>query len=148
MMKVQEHFIVRLGGNDYLDTPNLIVCKGHPILTLTRDEKSDELRVEAKIFDSTGRKKAVISDTKLLEGDPEAVDVRSTESNYTIRDKSSDRTVCEIRRRAGKQKEDLDVSVLMHTPEGFLIHANPLQSNVGLPRYPEPAREQAAIVIP
>jgi hypothetical protein len=128
-MKVHENFIVRLGGNDYLDTPNLIVYKGEPILKVTRDESNDELQVEAEIFDAQGRCKAHVRGTKLLKGDPDAVDIRSTENNYTIRDRSNDRVVCEIRRRAGQQKMDLDVSVLMHMPDGFLIHANPAQSN-------------------
>jgi len=148
-MKVQEHFIVRLGGNDYLDTPNLIVCKGEPILRLTRDETDDELNVQAEIFDEKGARKAVVSGTELLEGDPRSVDIRSTENNYSIRDRSTDRVVCEIRRRAGKQKMDLDVSVLMHTPDGFLIHANPAQSNVKIPQHENPVRnEDAAIKLP
>ncbi|MEX2495517.1 MAG: hypothetical protein WD448_05470 [Woeseia sp.] len=147
-MKVREHFIVRLGGNDYLDTPNLIVCSGEPILKLTRDEVSDELKVEAEIFDATGNRTAVVRGTELVDGDPGTIEIRSTESSYVIRDKTADRTVCEIRRRAGKQKEDLDVSVLMRTPDGFLIHANPLQSNVGLPRHEEPVCGDAAIMLP
>lgn len=130
-MKIQKHFVVRLGGNDYADTPNLIVCKGEPILKVTSDE-NNELKVEIDIFDAQGHRRARVRDTTLVEGDPEAVDIRSTESNYLIRDRSNDRVVCEIRRRAGQQKMDLDVSVLMHTPDGFLIHANPAQSNIGV----------------
>src|SRR5690606_12622252 len=131
-MKVQEHFIVRLGGNDYLDTPNLVAYKGEPILKVTRDQNSDELAVEAEIFDSNGRCKAVVHGTELVRGDPESVEIRSTANNYSIRDRETDRVVCEIRRRASKQKMDLDISLLMHTPDGFLIHANPAQCNVRL----------------
>jgi hypothetical protein len=125
-MKVQKHFVVRLGGTDYLDTPNLIVYKGEPILKVTRDENSDELQVEAEIFDSE--------------------DIRSTESNYVIRDRSNDRVVCEIRRRAGQQKMDVDVSVLMHMPDGFLIHANPAQSNIRTGREGELVRGRDAAI--
>lgn len=128
-MKVQEHFVVRLGGRDYCDTPNLVVYKGEPLLTLSRSD-DDELQVEAEVFDAEGRRKAKVRGTTLVEGDPDAVDVRSTDSSYVIRDRSNDRVICEIRRRAGQQKMDLDVSLLMHTPDGFLIHANPAQSNV------------------
>ena len=145
-MKVQEHFVVRLGGNDYLDTPNLIVYKGEPILKVTRDESNDELKVEAEIFDSEGRCKAQVEGTRLVKGDPQAVDIRSTENNYTIRDRSNDRVVCEIRRRAGQQKMDLDVSVLMHAPDGFLIHANPAQSNVKTRQDEETIRDEEAAI--
>lgn len=147
-MKVQEHFIVRLGGNDWLDTPNLIVYRGEPILKVTRDGDSDELSVEAEIFDADGQRKAVVRGTELVKGDPQALDIRSTENNYSIRDRTTDRVVCEIRRRASKQKMDLDVSVLMHTPDGFLIHANPAQSNVQVQHHEEPVQGDAAISLP
>ena len=145
-MKVQKHFVVRLGGTDYLDTPNLIVYKGEPILKVTRDENSDELQVEAEIFDSEGHCKAKVRGTTLVKGDPESVDIRSTESNYVIRDRSNDRVVCEIRRRAGQQKMDVDVSVLMHMPDGFLIHANPAQSNIRTGREGELVRGRDAAI--
>lgn len=128
-MKIQEHFVVRLGGNDYLDTPNLIVYKGEPVLKVTRDEPSDELRVEAEIFDAQGHRKARVRGDRQVEGDPDAVEIHSTATSYVIKDRSNDRVVCEIRRRAGQQKMDIDVSVLMHMPDGSLIHANPAQSN-------------------
>lgn len=144
-MKVQKHFVVRLGGNDYSDTPNLVVYKGEPILKVTSDE-NDELDVEAKIFDARGRCKAQVRGTTLVEGEPDAVDIRSTENNYTIRDRSNDRVVCEIRRRAGQQKMDLDVSLLMHTPDGFLIHANPAQSNIRTPHEEGLVRGGAAAI--
>lgn len=128
-MKVHEHFIVRLGGRDYCDTPNLVVYKGEPLLTVKRAD-NDELEVEAKVFDSRGHRQAKVRGTELVEGDPDVVDIRSTDSSYVIRDRTNDRVICEIRRRAGQQKMDVDVSLLMHTPDGFLIHANPAQSNV------------------
>ncbi len=112
---------------------------------MCRAEDSDELSVEAEIFDADGQRKAVVRDTELVQGDPQAVDIRSTENNYTIRDRATDRVVCEIRRRAGKQKMDLDVSVLMHAPDGFLIHANPAQSNVQVKHQEEPVQGDAAI---
>jgi hypothetical protein len=128
-MKVQEHFIVRLGGRDYCDTPNLVVYKGEPLLTLRRADDA-ELEVEADVFDADGQRKAKVRGTELVEGEPGALEVSSTENCYVIRDRSNDRVVCEIRRRAGQQMMDLDVSVLMHAPDGFLIHANPAQCNV------------------
>lgn len=128
-MKVHDHFVVRLGGRDYCDTPNLVVYRGAPLLRLSR-APDDELEVQAEVFDADGHCKAKVRGTELVEGDPDAIDVRSSENCYVIRDRANDRVVCEIRRRAGKQKMDLDVSILMHCPDGFLIHANPAQSNV------------------
>jgi hypothetical protein len=145
-MKVQEHFVVRLGGNDYLDTPNLIVYQGEPVLKVTRDKSNDELTVEAEIFDAEGHRKARIRGDRQVDGDPGAVDIHSTATSYTIRDRSNDRVVCEIRRRAGQQKMDVDVSVLMHMPDGSLIHANPAQSNTKTPQGEEVLRGRDAAI--
>lgn len=145
-MKVQEHFVFRLAGNDYLDTPNLVVYRGEPLLKVTRDESSDELRVEADIFDAHGRRKARVCGDAQVDGEAGAVDIHSTATSYTIRDRSNDRVVCEIRRRAGQQKEDLDVSLLMHLPDGSLLHANPAQSNTKTSQAGELLRSRDAAI--
>jgi hypothetical protein len=49
-------FYSPVGGNDYLDTPNLVVCNGEPILKVTR-VANEELNVEAEVFDDKGIRK-------------------------------------------------------------------------------------------
>ena len=125
-MKVRENFVVRVGGNEYTDTPNLLACKGEPVLTIRREPKSGEL----DIYDEKGREKAVVRNAKLVKGNKDAFDIRVTENSYTVFDNKAERAVCEIRRRANARDMDLDVSLLLHTPEGFLVHANPDQTNL------------------
>jgi hypothetical protein len=48
--------------------------------------------------------RASVSGIEMLAGDPRSVDIRCTENNYSIRDRSTDRVVYEIGRRAGKQE--------------------------------------------
>ncbi|HZW59787.1 MAG TPA: hypothetical protein VFE85_05785 [Woeseiaceae bacterium] len=129
-MKIDKHFIVRFGGNDYIDTPNLLTCKGEPVLRVGRDEKSGELDVELDIYDEKGREQAVATQAGLVSGDADAFEVRMTDHRFTVVDLRKERIVCDIRRRAHVKDMDLDVSVLTHTPDGFLVHANPEQSNV------------------
>lgn len=132
-MKIQEHFIVRLAGNDYTDTPNLLAAGGEPILRVRRDARSGDLDVDLDIFDDKGREKAVIRKASLVKGDPKEFEVRMTDNSFTVFDRKAARTVCDIRRRADARDMDLTVSVLTHTPDGFLVHANPEQSNVRVP---------------
>ncbi len=129
-MKIRKHFIVRFAGNEYIDTPNLLTCKGEPILIVDRDDKSGDLDVKFEIFDESGDEKAVATQHGLVSGDPAAYEVRKTDHRFTVVDRVKERIVCDIRRRAYVKDMDLDVSVLTHTPDGFLIHANPEQSNV------------------
>jgi hypothetical protein len=129
-MKIRNHFIVRFGGNDYVDTPNLLACKGKPVLKVTRDAKSGELDVLFEIYDENGREQAIATQAGLVSGDPQAYEVRMTDHRFTVMDRGKERIVCDIRRRAHVKDMDLDVSILTHTPDGFLVHANPEQSNV------------------
>lgn len=129
-MKIQKHFIVRFGGNDYIDTPNLLTSNGEPVLTVERNDKSGELDIRLGIYDERGRERGVATQEGLKDGDPEAYEVRMTDHRFTVVDRKKERIVCDIRRRAHVKDMDLDVSVLTHMPDGFLVHANPEQSNV------------------
>jgi len=129
-MKVRENFVVRVGGNEYTDTPNLLACKGEPVLSIRREAKSGELEVSLDIYDEKGREKAVVRNAKLVKGSKDAFDIRITDNSFTVFDNKAERAVCEIRRRANARDMDLDVSLLLHTPEGFLVHANPDQTNL------------------
>jgi len=129
-MKIRNHFIVRFAGNEYIDTPNLLTFKGEPILKVDRNDKNGELDVKFEIFDESGDEKAVATQNGLVSGDPAAYEVRKTDHRFTVVDCKKERIVCDIRRRAYVKDMDLDVSVLTHTPDGFLVHANPEQSNV------------------
>ncbi|MDZ7644507.1 MAG: hypothetical protein U5K76_10025 [Woeseiaceae bacterium] len=129
-MKIQKHFVVRIGGNVYSDTPNLLACKGEPLLKVTRNDRNGELDVELGIYDERGRERAVVRQDDVSGGNEDQFDVRMTDNRYTVTDRKNERVICDIRRRAHARDMDLDVSLLMHTPEGFLVHANPDQTNI------------------
>lgn len=129
-MKVQKDFVFRVGGNDFTETPTLLASKGEPIVTVGRDDDSEELTVVLDIYDAKGRKCASVRGDRLVKGSAKAYEVRNTDNSFTVYDRKQERVVCEIRRRGDAQEMDLDVSLLMHTPEGFLVHANPEQTNL------------------
>ena len=129
-MKVRKDFVVRIGGNEYTATPNLLACKGEPLLTVDRAQDSGDLDVKLEIFDQHGKRRAVVRNDRIVRGSKKTYDVRMTENSYSVFDRKNERTVCKIRRRANARDMDLDVSLLLHTPEGFLVHANPDQTNI------------------
>lgn len=129
-MKVQKDFVIRIGGNEFAETPHLLASKGKPLVTVGRDDDSEELTVALDVYDEKGRKKATIRNDKLVKGSAKVFEIRTTENSYTVYDHKHERTICKIRRRGKAQEMDLDVSLLLHTPEGFLVHANPEQTNL------------------
>lgn len=136
-MKVRKNFVVRIGGNEYTDTPNLLACKGDPVLTVTREAESGDLDVSLDIFDDRGRERAKVRGAELVKGNSDEIDIRTSENSYTVFDRSKDRMLCELRRRGNARDMDLDVSLLLHTPDGFLVHANPDQTNLRIRRSEE-----------
>ena len=130
-MKVPKDFKTRIAGNFYQDTRNLIVCFDRPILQLERQPRTGELRVTLVIFDSRGREQALIEGSEIVEGNEDEYAVRMTDHNFTVRETGTGRTICRLQRCAASRNMDVDVFVLTHAPDGFFIHANPLQSNIG-----------------
>lgn len=131
MMKVPKNFKTRIGGNFYVNTPNLVVCSGTAILRVERAEPSGELHVKLAIFDSSGRQRALVKDTKLTKGRRKDYSIQSTDSNYSVRENATGRVICKLQRCAATRSMDLDAFILAHTPDGFFIHANPVQTNIG-----------------
>lgn len=129
-MQVPAQFKVRIGGNVYQDTPDLIVCDDQPILSVARDDDSGELHVDLVVFDDKGRQKAVVSNTEIRKGRSSEFKVENTESCYVVRHRPTGREVCKLRRCASTRRMDIDAYVATHTPDGALIHANPKQTNI------------------
>jgi len=129
-MKVPENFKTRIGGNFYAGTPNLVVYSDATILRVERDNGGD-LHVRLAIYDSSGRRTALVEDTHLTDGNAGDFTVTETEHTYSVREKATGRVVCKLQRCAATRSMDLDAFVLTHGPDGFFIHANPMQTNMG-----------------
>ena len=129
-MRLPENFKIRIAGNFYRDTPNLVVCSDTPILRAERDSKTGELSVDFMVYDSSGRQKAQVRDSKLVKGSAEEYRVHQTDSSFEVRETATDRTICKLQRCRASRYMDLDASVLTHAPDGFFIHASPVQTNL------------------
>jgi hypothetical protein len=128
-MKVPEHFKTRTGGNFCEDTPNLVVYSDATILRVERDDGGD-FSVKLVIYDSSGRRTALLEDTAFVDGNADDFNVTETEHTFSVREKATGRVICKLQRCSATRSMDLDAFILTHAPDGFFIHANPVQTNM------------------
>ncbi len=132
--KVEENFIVVLGGNTFVNTPNLIMYRGESIFTIERNVDSGYSGISFRIFDETGVKFATIGQNRLFENrkykGPKSVILEGSVHDYIIKERPSDRVICNIKQKVAAKPAELDVSVSLYMPDGFLFEADPNSINL------------------
>jgi hypothetical protein len=83
------------------------------------------------ICDATGTQIASVKRNQIYRADRDLYSVEGTPNTYKLIEKSSGRVLCEINRQEGASPAELDVSVELYTPDGFLFKATPTQTNIG-----------------
>lgn len=131
MWTIEDKFKVKLGGNYYIDTPNLIEYKGEPLFELKRADNTGLLGISFNIYNEAGSKIAAVKEGRIYQGDKDAYSVEIGADRYTLTDRGTDRVICDIKKRAMAHPAELDVSVTLYTKDGFLIEATPEQTNLG-----------------
>jgi hypothetical protein len=129
MWKVETEFAVRLGGNTYINTPNLIVYKGTPVFRIRRSDDGT-LGIDFDVFDAKGQRVATFAKGVVVQGDEANYKIDSGHETYSVTERSSNRVVAHVQRR-GVQDAELDVHVHMYLPNGFLLDAGPQATNLG-----------------
>lgn len=129
MWKVETEFAVRLGGNTYINTPNLIVYKGTPVFRIRRSDDGT-LGIDFDVFDAKGQRVATFAKGVVVQGDEANYKIDSGHETYSVTERSSSRVVARVQRR-DVQKAQLDVHVHMYLPNGFLLDAGPQATNLG-----------------
>lgn len=131
MWKVEKEFSIRLGGNMYINTPNLIVFQGESIFQIRRSDEDGILGIDFEVFDAQGKRVATFKKGIVVQGDKENYIIDSGHEFYSVTEKSTGRVVARVQRRGVKDAE-LDVQVQMYLPNGFLLDAGHTTTN--LPR--------------
>ena len=129
MWKVETEFAVRLGGNTYINTPNLVVFKGTPVFRIRRSDDG-MLGIDFDVFDAKGQRVATFAKGVVVQGDQANYQIDSGHDSYTVTERSTGRVIARVQRR-GVQGAELDVSVRMYLPNGFLLDAGPQATNLG-----------------
>lgn len=130
MWKIETEFAVKLGGNTYINTPNLVVYKGESLFRIYRSESEGMLGIDFDVFDSQKKRIATIRKGIVVQGDANNYDIKSGHDEYSVTEKKSGRLVASVKRR-GAQGAELEVTVHLYTPDGFLFDATPTHTNVG-----------------
>jgi hypothetical protein len=130
MWKVETNFSVHLGGNIYINTPNLIVYKGTPIFRIRRSENDGILGIDFDVYDKGGKRIATFAKGIVVQGDAANYTIQSGHDAYSVTERSTGRVIARVQRR-GVEGAELDVHVHMYLPDGFLLDAGPYATNLG-----------------
>jgi len=130
MWKVEEKFSVKLGGNTYINTPNLIVYKGQALFRIYRSENEGILGIDFDVFDSSGKRVATFRKGIAVQGDSNNYTIKSGHEEYRVEDKTTGQLIASVKRRGAQGGTEMEVSVHLYTPDGFLIDATPTQTNI------------------
>lgn len=130
MWKVETEFAVRLGGNTYINTPNLVVFQGTPIFRIRRSDDDGMLGIDFDVFDAKGQRVATFAKGVVVQGDQANYQIDGSHDAYSVTERSSGRVIARVQRR-GVQGAELDVHVHMYLPNGFLLDAGPQATNLG-----------------
>ncbi len=130
MWEVTKTFKVKLGGNFYINVGTLVAFKGKPLFTLKRHDESGELGINFEIYDAKGKHVATVKRNQIYVGNKEDFEISGSADTYVLKEKTSGRVLCEIKKR-GDAETELDVSVHLYTPSGFLFDATPERTNLG-----------------
>ena len=130
MWQVEKEFSVKLGGNTYINTPNLIVVQGKSLFKVYRSESDGMLGIDFDVYNSSGNKVATIRKGIVVNGDEDAYQITSGHEKYSVTEKSSGKEIVSVQRRNVSGAE-IEVSVELYTKTGFLLNATPESTNVG-----------------
>lgn len=126
----EDNFTVVIGGNKYINVPNILVYKGVPVFKITRAERTDLLGIDFEIHDSQGNKIATVKNGRIYEGDNERYKVDIQADQYELTDNATGIVICDIRKRSLAEGSELDVNVHLYMRDGFLFEATPESTNV------------------
>ena len=129
MWKMEPGFAVWLGGNKYINTPNLIVYRNTPVFLIRRRTADGLLDIEFHVYDRTGRRVAAFARGVVIQGDKADYDIQTAQEAYSVTERATGRVIARVQRRAANRAE-LDVHLHMYMPDGFLLDAGPHRTNI------------------
>jgi len=130
MWEIEDKFRVIIGGNTYINTPNIVVYKGQPLFVLKRRESDGQLGIDFDIFDKGGNRIATARGNRIVQGNEDDYEIVREANRYTVTERAGGRVICDIRRRSEAKHSELEVSVTLYTSDGFLFDATPEQTNL------------------
>ena len=128
---VEEAFKVKIGGNTFINTPNIIMYGEEPLFKMCRSTSDGLLGIDFNIYKENGEKGATIRKGMIVDGNENDFSILKEFDHYTITEKSSGRIICDIKKREVAGDVELEVNVQMYTKKGFLFKATPTGTYIG-----------------
>jgi hypothetical protein len=131
MWKMEDNFKVKIGGNYYINTPNIVSFRGTPLFTLKRRENDLLLGIDFDIYDKNGARIATVRNGNVVQGNENDYEIKRLADHYIVIERTTERVICDIRKRLEAEVGvELEVAVKLYTPSGFLFEATPTQTNL------------------
>ena len=131
MWTTPENFRAKLGGNYYIDTPNMIVAHGDNLFRLKRREEDGLLAVDFDIYDATGSKVATVRNGNIVDHDGAGYTAAKDHHRYTLTEDATGRVIFDIKKAAkAEDGSEIEVSVDLFTKKGFHLIAGPEETNL------------------
>jgi len=130
MWHVEDKFRVIIGGNTYINVPNIVVHQGTPLFILKRRESDDQLGIDFDMFDKGGTRIATVRGNRIVQGNEDDYQIIREADRYAVVEKATGKVLCDIRRRSQSPHTELEVSVELYTSDGFLFMATPDETNI------------------
>lgn len=132
MWTIEDHFKVIIGGNTYIDVPNLVVYKEQTLFTLKRSDDNGQLGIYFELYNAKGTHVASVKRNQIYPtpGQRDLYSIEGSQDVYVLRENATAQIACRICRKPTTPVE-LEVSVRLYTPDGFLFDATPTSTSVG-----------------
>ncbi|TAK97114.1 hypothetical protein EPO05_00085 [Patescibacteria group bacterium] len=130
MWQIENEFKVIIGGNTYINTPNILVYKGTSLFTIRRSDDG-LLGIDFDVYDKQGKRAATIKKGVIVQGNQSEYTITTGMDRYTLTENKTGAVICDIKKRSQAVNAELEVSVKLYTPDGFLFDATPTKTNIG-----------------
>jgi hypothetical protein len=125
----QIQYTARLGGNTFINVPDLVIYKGRSMFSLRRGDDGI-LLIGFDVLDRQGKHVARFANSIVVNGDSSAYEITTGHDAYSVTERSTGRVIARVQRR-GVHGAELDVHVRMYLPDGRLLEAGPDATNFG-----------------
>ncbi|MHC1698829.1 MAG: hypothetical protein AB9919_12365 [Geobacteraceae bacterium] len=129
MWQVENEFKVIIGGNTYINTPKIVDYKGTSLFTIRRGDDG-LLGIDFDIFDKQGKRVATVRKGVIVHGNQNEYTITAGMDRYTLTENKTNTVICDIKKRSQVASAELEVSVKLFTPDGFLFDATPTGTNL------------------
>ena len=126
MWNIETTYKLKLGGSYFIDCGTLVQYRDTPLFNVRRRESDGLVGVDFDLYNSEGAKIATIRHGNIVSGDAKAYDISLGAHHYTIKERESGRTVCDLRRKdATESGTELELAVDLYTSDKFHFIASP-----------------------